>query len=370
MTRSFSLHVMLGDDFEDGTGSSGHNNSYSSDLSASERGDSMSGSIHCLSPPFVRSGNSPRKGSLRDLLVSSPDGGSRHSRRSLSKHNLPTLPLTRMDEQRDYDEDNEQSFEFGGDYGDGEFHATDAFMDSASLSHEQLDTYSAMSNFDDNRIDFENSEFFEALELDYVDALQENSKRLPSIRFAEENDLLDDVVRSKNLGYQAPDEFFLDIFDENKRNTSPTGDGSSVPRYPLYDDDDDESIYDDVMGDENSMEEEESEERKILKGIFFSAGGMAIFAGIGFVAQRLMSGFQKSDDVDVGGAEMYNGAEQSATVADAAVHSAHTAESASDAVQIVDAAIEASFHATFEASSSTLGGSGLAAAGSQGAAVQ
>lgn len=350
---------------DDDAGTSANHNSFSSDLSASERGDSISGSLHSLSSPFPRN-NGPRRGSsLRDMFGSSPGGGSSHGKKRLSsRHCVPILPLTSTDELRNHDEEHNSSFEFGGDHSDPDIYVG-IYADPSSVSDGKSDEYAAMSNLDDIPINFENSELFETLELDYVDALQENTKKHSSIRFADEIDLIDDVVRSSNLGSRALDETVLDIFEENKGNTSPTGEGTSLPRYPLYDDNDDESMYDDIIGDEDSMEEEEeSEEKKILRGIFYSAGGAAVFAGIGFVAQRLMNAFQNSDDVDVGGADVYHGEDHTGAAADAA----HNAELAAEATQIADAAMEASLQASFNTSSSTLTTSG--AVGAQGSAAQ
>lgn len=275
-----------------------------------------------------------------------------------------------MDELGDYNEDYEHSFEFGGDHnGDyGDSYADALTNQAANIRQGGNSMDGAMSSFDSNRINFDNSDFFEALEMDYVDALEENIKKPSTIRFVEKNDLIDDVViRSKNLSYQAPDETFLDIFDENNRDVSPTGDGSYTSRYPLCDDDDDESITDDFTYDEDSMEED-SEERKVLKRIFYSAGGAAFFAGLGFVSQRLMGFFQKSDDLDpVGG--NYNGPEHAVTSADAAADAAHGAEVAADAAQAAKTAMEASLHVSFDTSSTSLATSGAAATGTQGAAA-
>lgn len=276
-----------------------------------------------------------------------------------------------MNELGDYNEDNEHSFEFGEDHDgdDGDSYADALTNHSANIRQGGNSSDGAMSSFDSNRINFDNSDFFEALEMDYVDALEENIKKPSAIRFVEKNDLIDDVViRSKNLFYQAPDATFLDIFDENKRDMSPTGDESPTSRYPLYDDDDDESITDDFMFDEDSMEED-SEERKVLKGIFYSAGGAAFFAGLGFVAQRLIGAFQKSDDLDPVGGDVYNGPEHAATSADAATDAAHGAEVAADAAQAAKTAMEASLHASFDTSSTSHATSVAAATGTQGAAA-
>jgi hypothetical protein len=275
-----------------------------------------------------------------------------------------------MEETRDYNEDLEGSFEFGGDQSDAGSYK-EYCADPHSTSQGRSDAYTSESNLDGSRINFESSDFFETLELEYVDALAlaESTKKHSSIRFADENDLIDDVVRSSNLGFQAPDEIVLDIFDENKRNISPS-EGASLPRYSLYDDEDDGSIYDDLLRDEDSMgKEEESEEKKVLRGIFYSIGGAALFAGIGFVVQRVMSAFQNSEDIYAGEAEMYVGVKQTGTIADTTFQTAHTAELGAEATLVADAALDAS-QAYFNASSSTVTASGAGTLGGQGATAQ
>jgi hypothetical protein len=364
-----SLQLALGE-ADDDHGLSANNNSFSSDLSASERGDSL----HSRTSPISSGSYGPRKASLRDLIVSSPGGGNPKGKRSRSSLRFvpPPLPLTHMKEDREYSENNEDgdtSFEFGEDHSDADMYK-DTYGDPSSMSHGRSDAFTSVSNFDDSRIIFESSEFFETLELEYVDALAEHSKRHSSIRFAEENDLIDDVVRSSNLGFQAPDEIVLDIFDENKGNIFIT-EGGSLPRYSLYDDNDDHSIYDDLIRDDDSIEtEEESEEKKVLRGLFFSVGGAALFAGIGFVVKRLLSSSRSSEDIYAGEAEMYAGVKQTGIIADAAHKTAHTAELAAEAKLVANAALDASSQAAFNTSSSTLTASGAGAVGAQGATAQ
>jgi hypothetical protein len=149
-----------------------------------------------------------------------------------------------------------------------------------------------------------------------------------------------------------------------------TSEGASLPRYSLYDDEDDGSIYDDLLRDEDSMgKEEESEEKKVLRGIFYSIGGAALFAGIGFVVQRVMSAFQNSEDIYAGEAEMYVGVKQTGTIADTTFQTAHTAELGAEATLVADAALDAS-QAYFNASSSTVTASGAGTLGGQGATAQ
>jgi hypothetical protein len=73
----------------------------------------------------------------------------------------------------------------------------------------------------------------------------------------------------------------LDIFDEQKQSyyTEPGSDytyGAWVENN--YDDDMDEDVTsEDIFGDEDSDEDEdESEDKKIMRGMFYSLGGVAV----------------------------------------------------------------------------------------------
>ncbi|KAL3913008.1 MAG: hypothetical protein SGARI_000870, partial [Bacillariaceae sp.] len=251
-----------------------------------------------------------------------------------------------MDEN---DDDLEGSFEFGEDT------MPDHHDD------EEANGRMAYTDMDENRINFDTSEYFETLEDDYMDALQENARKMPSVQFAEKDDLIDvSHHRSRNLNGDI-DAAALDIFEENVSRGEPLGEEGFRKRYqrPIYNDDD-ESIDEDMMQDEESDDEDDSEDKKIMKGIMYSMGGAAVFAGLGFLAKTVMGRIAKSEDMDTGGQEMYNGADQTTTVADAAAESAHAAELATEASQAMT--LEASLEASFSASSSSLN-TGFAAAG-------
>ncbi|KAL3909242.1 MAG: hypothetical protein SGILL_008163 [Bacillariaceae sp.] len=356
--RSIQLGMGSADDDEDSilTGDEDPHNNSSSNLSASERGDSLAGgSRHSLSSPFstpVSRNSMHRKGSFRDLFIASGHGDRRRSgRQSFSIHELP---LTRMDEHDG--DDNEGSFEFGEESAYVSFDKQDeAYSSQANMQ--------AYTDLDEDRINFDTSEYFETLEDDYFDALEENTKKTSSIRFAEKDDLIDDTHRSRNLGLHAPDSAALDIFEENVGTGDPLEEKKKPYPY-VYDDDEDASMDEDMMGDEDSLDESDAEEKKIMRGIMYSVGGAAVLAGAGFLAKQVMSKLSKSEDTDTGGGEMFNGADQ-ATAIDAAQETAHAAELAAEASQAASqAALEASLNASFNTSSS----SGFAATGAAGGA--
>ena len=301
------------------------NNSCSSDLSASERGDSLMGSIHSCSSSIL-SPAKPRE-TFRDMFIVSPhrmSPGENSSRRisynrSLSKQRISALPLTMEESSNGEDhivdddggEDETGSFEFD------KLQQTDG-------SHHHGDAYAAMAEFENmGSTQFDTSEYFEALEDEYYEALEKNTRKPPSITFVEENDLIVDNVRHTSN---------MDIFDEGI--DYPFG-GQGGPLFAYNDDDDDESISEDMMGDEDSMDDSDDEEvKKIRRGILFGAGGAAAMAGLGYVAKRIMYGIQNSDDVDggYGGTEMFNpnGTDHTVTMTETGADVAHAAELAAD----------------------------------------
>jgi hypothetical protein len=115
----------------------------------------------------------------------------------------------------------------------------------------------------------------------------------------------------------------LDIFDEGRDNI-----------FDYNDDDDDESIYETILGDDDSMDDSDDDEaKKIRRGILYGAGGAAVMAGFGYVAKKVVYGFQNTDDVDGGGGtDMFspNGTDQTVTMSETGADVAHAAELAAD----------------------------------------
>jgi hypothetical protein len=273
-------------------------------------------------------------------------GGGGGSQDSFSIHELPGLPLTRTDGHGRDPDDMEGSFEFGEEVAQG--HSSRGDM------HQYTD-------FDDNQIDFDTSDYFETLEDDYFDALEQSHKKMSSVRFAEKDDLIDDIHRSKNLGHHALEDAALDIFDENVGSGDPYEEGAE--RYPYVYNDDEESMGEGGMGDEDSMDQDESDEKTIMRGLLFGVGGAAVFAGMGYVAKRVMNTLAASEDVDAGGGEggggMYSRGGETTSAADVAQETAHAGDLAAEVSQ---AALDASFNASLSSSSSSLN-TGFAAAG-------
>jgi hypothetical protein len=177
------------------------------------------------------------------------------------------------------------------------------------------DACAAMAEYENTRGEqFDTSEYFDALENDYYEALEKKTRKPPSITFAEENDLIFDDDRHRRTSN-------LDIFDEGKDN--------------IFDyNDDNESIYETMLGDKDSMDDSDDDEaKKIRRGILYGAGGAAVMAGFGYVAKKVVYGFQNTDDVDGGvGTDMFgpNGTDQTVTMSETGADVAHAAELAAD----------------------------------------
>jgi hypothetical protein len=143
---------------------------------------------------------------------------------------------------------------------------------------------------------------------------EDSSKLLPSTTFASERSMTIDDFQDKHL----------DIFDQG---SSSMNNGSASYKSSSLFEDTDEDMSDDDFEDEG--DEEEDLERRILKTWIYSGATMAVVAGLGYVSKKVMSAFQKQDDVDAG-----NGVDHAMN--ETADEAAHTAGEAG-----VEAGIEA-----------------------------
>jgi hypothetical protein len=410
------------------------NESYSSDLSASERGDlsihsQMSDSLGPLTSPLpsepAMSPSHGRRGSLRELFFSAHSSSSRTSfRNSLHSLNNNSYRLEGLDEEGDDNMmgmDDETSLEFAevglSEYDENHIaftrkynsrHGKDGDRDAVVITGREgtmmdLDApFSSMSDLQGTQRSMDMSGFFDALEEQYMEALESStshSKKTPSIRFADEVELVYDVESSGNThtDIMPITDRDLDVYDEMKDRqrlsmlkgdsndltslqrepSMSVFDGDNVPAVGLagganlIDDDDASSIYEELVGDGNSDDDnsQDDEEKKIIKGILYSAGGAAFLAAVGFAAKQVMNIISNGGDDDVvGGApgtEMYHGqgADQIATVTDVA-HAGETTVEAVQAAQMIGDAANASFQGSLNMSQSLVSSSSTAASGS------
>jgi hypothetical protein len=222
-----------------------------------------------------------------------------------------------MDVDDDDDDDDEGSFAMDGSQVEDDEETGSLAVPDLAFQEEGFD------GFFDVVQDVDTSDLMET----YYEALeQQEAERKPrsysSIRFADQDDALmmdvdgDVTHRSMNLRNSLATEATLDIFDERKQSYS-----DPRPGYTYEDDEDASSMYEDLFGDETDSddEEEESEDKKIMRGVFYSLGGVAVFGALGFVARKLLGTIHKSEDVDGGGGtEHLHGMDQSAAAADSA----------------------------------------------------
>lgn len=419
-----SIQLMTGS--PDADDAMAEDTSYSSDLSASERGDisvhsQLSNSISPLTSPLPNNsnhtpsgssranvgGSSGGKGSLRDLFFSAHSSTSRTSfRDSLHSINDNSFRLPGLDEGRSEMEDNENetSMEFAevglSEYDENHIafsrdynrrHGGNTATEGPTIDFEM--PFSSLSDLHGTQRSLDTSGFFDALEEQYMEALDNStnhSKRTPSIRFADEGELIYDVDAS---GYTTTDimsitERGLDVYDEIKdrqrlmmmqqedqssaalleREPSiglfdgamVVGAGAGVglgASIDTMDDDDASSIYEELASDGDSDEEDsqEEEEKKVIRNMMYIVGGMALFAGVGFAAKQMMRVFQKAGDDDVAGgqgAEMYTGTDQAATAGGVA-HSGETAAEAAQVAELIGDTSNTSVQASMNASASS-----------------
>lgn len=224
--------------------------------------------------------------------------------------------------------------------------------------------------------------FFDALEDQYREALKGEKARMkkgsPStVRFpakdgngragalaavgvpaSERLDLFDEILDSTQL--DVSDGRLNDSDDIDYRNE---GD---------YDDEDDVSIYEELFGDEvDPVEEEEEEEvkaqeKKMLRGILYGVGGMAILGGFSWAAQKVLTAMSRGEDDGGGGASPAMHADRGADVG-------HAAEVTADTIQLselpTDGAVAAVVNNGAPAQGGGMsGGTGNASAGNAAAA--
>jgi hypothetical protein len=206
--------------------------------------------------------------------------------------------------------------------------------------------------------------FFDALEEQYLDALEEDhgrtkKRKSSSVRFADESgrieressppkDGIEGVDALAAVGMTTPSDPF-DLYDEIRDSThlqtsKDRFDASSEIDYRSdtdFDDPDDASIYDEIFGDEvdsiKKEDEERAQEKQIMRGFLYSMGGMALLGGIGWASTRILNAFRQSEDEN-GGANMEvmyadRGADVSHAV-DLSLDTAHVAELIAEAALI------------------------------------
>lgn len=123
------------------------------------------------------------------------------------------------------------------------------------------------------------------------------------------------------------------------------GQESTSSRSKLYDDlDDDECSF---IEDDEEAQDEAAHEQEIIKGILYSAGGAAVFAGIGFVAKRVLSVFRKDDENLEAGMDVVNGTDQAGSGAQATSDATHVA---------IEAGVEVKVNATAGTAAKDAGG--------------
>ncbi|KAL3914460.1 MAG: hypothetical protein SGARI_000105 [Bacillariaceae sp.] len=121
---------------------------------------------------------------------------------------------------------------------------------------------------------------------------ENNIPRAKTIRFADEVDskLIDDqvLIRENSMTITDLQDKHLDIFDQ----------GDTTKSSSIFTDDDSshaESEFDDEEDDEDELE------KKLLTSLMYNGATMGIVAGLGFVAKKVISTFQKSEDDPEGG---------------------------------------------------------------------
>lgn len=193
------------------------------------------------------------------------------------------------------------------------------------------------------------SGFFDAIEEQYLEAIESStihSKKSSSIRFADEVEPIYDVEPSgkTNNDLMPFTDRKLDVYHLGFFGGA-TASAAGLPAAAHLIDDDDSSIYEELPGDGDSDDEDSQEnpEKRIVRGFLYGVGGVALFAGVGFLAKQAMNMLSKGGDDDINGGanggEFYHGADQAAA---AAGDAAHGGESAADAAQAIETLGEAS----------------------------
>jgi hypothetical protein len=210
------------------------------------------------------------------------------------------------------------------------------------------------------------SDFFDALEDQYLEALEgehartKTMRRRSSIRFADEAGVTDgDSGHPTGDGPAGAGALAavavtpsdrLDLYDEIRDSAhlhaSKDGLNASLEldyRNDSDDDDDDASIYGEMFGDEDDSAKEEDEmkaqERTVIRGFLYSIGGMALLGGIGWVAQKIMAALGRGNDDDGGVA-----ANPDVMTADRGADVGHAGELTADTAKVIDLAAEGAIY--------------------------
>ena len=125
---------------------------------------------------------------------------------------------------------------------------------------------------------------------------ENDAPRNKTIRFADEVDSQLVVEEKHAIGENSMtmddlQDKHLDIFDQ----------GFTTRSSSLFSDEDASHAEDDFDDEEDDEEDEDDLERRILTSLMYNGATMGVVAGLGFVAKKVMSAFQKSEDDGEGG---------------------------------------------------------------------